>query len=374
MILFYLLTVIICGGYVLLLISYRIGWIKTTTRLYTPSPSGPRPSTLVSIILPVRNEEKNILAILNCLDKQTYPKDKFEIIVVDDFSEDKTHERLQQANMGNLRLVRLPAGAGKKKALAEGISKARGTLIVTTDADCEMGENWLLSIVTCYEEKKSKMIVAPVLLKGENKLQQIMQGQEMTVLTACACASIYYRAPILCSGANLAYEKEVFLSVNGFEGVDQTATGDDVFLMMKVHKKFPQGIDYLKSNEAVVFTHPERSSAGALRQRKRWASKGLSYGFGHITAIAALIFFTNFLILISGILSVINLKFVIILIAGLSAKGVVDYMLLYSASSFFGKRTYTPTFILATLIYPVYVTLMGLISPFTNYSWKGRKS
>jgi glycosyltransferase involved in cell wall biosynthesis len=363
------------------MLAYVIGWEKakgwlnpSTIPEETPSEQPNRPSTLVSIILPVRNEEKNILSILQCLSKQDYPKENYEIIVVDDFSADTTSELARQATIQNLKLIRLSRGQGKKKAIEEGIAQANGTLIATTDADCLMNENWLSTIVAFYEGLKPKMIVAPVLLKNENGIQQILQAQEMTVLTASACASLFYNSPILCSGANLAYEKGAFLAVKGFEGVDKTATGDDVFLMQKIHRKFPGEIKYLKSKDAIVYTRPEKTTSDAFNQRKRWASKSFSYGFSPITGIALLVFLTNFLILISGILSMINIKFVLVFVITFSAKLIVDFMLLYFSSGFFEKRTYPVCFFFSSLIYLLYASVIGLVSPFTTYTWKGRPS
>ncbi|MBI4947183.1 MAG: glycosyltransferase [Bacteroidetes bacterium] len=376
-----LLTCCVCFVYVLLMLSYVIAWKRTKSWLNssiilegTPLEQSHQPSTLVSIILPVRDEEKNVLSILQSLSKQSYAKENFEIIVVDDFSNDNTSELVSQSTVQNLKFIRLLHGQGKKKAIEEGIAQAKGTLIITTDADCEVGEKWLSTIVAFYEVFKPKMIVAPVLVKNEKGFQQIIQSQEMTVLTASAGASLFYNSPILCSGANLAYEKEAFLSVKGFEGVDATATGDDVFLMQKIHRKFPGEIKYLKSKEAIVFTHPEKTTSGALGQRKRWASKSFSYGFSPITAIAILVFLANFLILISGILSVINIKFALIFVITFSAKLIVDFMLLYSSSSFFGKRMCPVLFFFSSLLYLLYVSIIGLVSPFTTYTWKGRPS
>ena len=372
---FYLLTFIVCFTYAALMISYFIGWNKTGNWTVKPETSNDKLETRASIILPARNEENNILKILDCLYKQSYPLSNFEIIVVDDHSADRTAEFIYALDIPNLKLVQLSANQqGKKKAITEGIKTSSGNLIITTDADCEMSENWLSSIVSFYEEQKPKMIMGPVLLKDEKTIQEIFQSQEMTVLAASACASLHYNLPILCSGANLAYEKEAFLSVNGFEGVDKTATGDDIFLMLKAHAEFPNEIKYLKSKDAIVYTHPEKSISGALSQRKRWASKSFSYGLSYVTCITVLVFFTNFLIFISGILSIINLKFALTLITSVVTKCLVDYMLFHSASAFFGKRNHTFIFILASITYPVYVSLIGFISPFTNYSWRGRKS
>ncbi len=424
MAIFYLLTFLVCGAYVLLMILYWYGWQKTFF-VFKPSTINHQPSTIISVIIPARNEEENILKILDCLYKQTYPLSNFEIIVVDDHSSDRTAEFIYQLDIPNLKLIQLSPNKvtesvfhrtekqyGKKAAITEGIKNSNGKLIITTDADCEMGEEWISSIVSFYEKEKPKMIVAPVLLKNEKGFLETMQSQEMTALTASACGSLYYNLPILCSGANLAYEKEAFISVNGFDGADKTLTGDDVFLMLKIHKKYPKQIKYLKSNEAVVFTHAEKNIVSVLAQRKRWASKTFLYGFSHVTGIAVLIFLANFFIFLLvpiaigisvinpvGIISNgINIKFAFALIVTLSLKCIVDYMLIYSASSFFGptKSTDSPTkgtesvfhrtvlhrrkrihpfeFLVASILYPVYVSLLGLISPFTNYSWKGRKS
>jgi len=357
------------------MILYLIGWKKTPVWQTKPQAANFELSTKVSIIIPARNEEENILNCLSSLYKQTYLLDNYEIIVVNDHSADRTAEFVEKLDIPNLKLVSLSQSqSGKKKAIAEGVFQASGKLIITTDADCEMGEKWLSAIVSFYEKHKSKMIIAPVLLKDEKTFQDTFQSQEMIALTACAGASLYYNLPVLCSGANLVYEKETFISINGFEGIEKTATGDDVFLMLKVHEKFPKQIHYLKSKEAAVFTHPEKKTITALNQRKRWASKTFFYGFSHVSLIAVLIFATNFLILLSGILSVINLKFALALATSFSAKCIVDFMLLHSASSFFGKRINPVSFFFASILYPVYVSVIGLIAPFTTYSWKGRQS
>ena len=369
---FYLLTFVVCGGYVLLMVCYLYGW--SLTPAVVSSAINHQPSTMVSIILPARNEEKSILNILLCLQRQNYPKDKFEIIIVDDHSEDGTVSLVKSEMTSNVKLISLKNGGGKKHAIEEGISQAQGTLIVTTDADCEMGEKWLSVLVAFYETNRPKMIAGPVLLKDENNFLQRVQYQEMTVLTACTCASMYHDSPLFCSGANLAYEKEAFLSVNGFQGVDGTATGDDVFLMLKFKEQFPGEIKYLRSKDAAVYTRAEPDTSSVLEQRKRWASKTFSYGTSRVTWVAVLVFTANFLVLMSGILSVINVKFVLALVTSFFAKFLVDFMLLHAASSFFGKRSRPLSFLIASLLYPLYVTGIGSIAPFTNYSWKGRVS
>ena len=369
---FYLLTGIICLGYILLIFSYSIAWKKMPVF----NKKCLSPDTKISVILPVRNEEKNISFILSCLSKQKYPADKFEIIVVDDFSTDTTPDIIKKMACPNVKYIHLKNGGGKKNAITEGILYSTGTLIVTTDADCIINDSWLSTIAAFYEEKRPKMIIAPVLLTDTGNVSFIshIQSQEMMVLTASAGASAYYDFPILCSGANLIYEKEVFIAVGGFEGSDQVLSGDDVFLMQKIHIAFSKGIKYLKSKEAIVYTTPEKHAYDALLQRKRWASKFFFYGFNHITLTAMLVFLTNFLIIISALLTLANIDYAPLFITSFSAKWVADGLLYYSASLFFEKKINPFIFLLNSLLYPVYVSWIGLIAPFTNYSWKDRTS
>jgi poly-beta-1,6-N-acetyl-D-glucosamine synthase len=355
--------------------AYIYGWLKTDSSVSLSPDKKTEPITFVSIIIPVRNEENNILNCLTSIYRQTYPVTKFEIIIVNDHSEDSTYDLVKSKQDHNFSIINLSKSqSGKKRAIAEGIKISKGNLIVTTDADCEVGEKWLTEIILVYETKKPKMIIGPVLFTGENNIQQQMQSQEMTVLTACACASLYWKKPILCSGANLIFEKNAFMDVNGFDDIDHTATGDDIFLMLKFNKKFPREICYLKSKEAVAFTRPERSALRALKQRKRWASKSFHYRFSHVTLIAMLVFFMNLLIVGTGILAIMYNKFVLALTVCVSVKFLVDFMLLYFASSFFQKKINPFIVGFVSLVYPFYVSIIGIVSPLTNYSWKGRKS
>lgn len=366
---FYLLTGLLFGAYVLGMVLCLAGWMRTPVFHSEPAQF----KTKASILLPVRNEEKNIARILRCLSRQAYPASLYEIIVIDDHSADSTAALVREQNIPNA-VLRMAAGEGKKNAITEGIQYASGTLVITTDADCEMGEHWLSELVSYYEKYHPVMIIGPVLLQGERTLQEKIQSQEMTVLTALAGASAHFGRPLLCSGANLAYERETFSAVNGFAGTEHTPSGDDVFLMLKMQRQFPGRIHYLKSEQAAVHTRPAASSAEAIRQRKRWASKTFLFGFSYVACIAVLVFGVNFLVLISGILSVINVKFVLALITTLPLKCIVDFMLFQSASSFFRKQSYPVLFLLSSALYPLYASVVGVLSPFTNTTWKGRQS
>ena len=370
MTIFLLFTTVICVCYFLLMLLYLIGWKKTPAFSFN---SDGIPEAAISIIVPVRNEEKNIQSILSSLSKQAYPKNKYEVIVVDDFSEDNTIAAAKALNISIIKIIPLSGKGGKKNAITEGVKNASGDLIITTDADCEMGEKWLSAINSFYQKEKPKLMVGPVLVKAEKSFFQIIQSQEITVLTACAGAALYYDMPILCSGANLIYEKEAFLAVNGYEGNDSIPSGDDVFLMFKIHKQFPKQVKYVKSRDGAVYTHPATALDAALNQRKRWASKTFSYEDMIVLAIAVLVFLTNLFLVLFFLLFLVKGVGLILFLLLAGMKITVDYLILNSANAFFSKKNHTASFFLISIFYPVYVSLIGFCAPFTGYSWKGRK-
>jgi cellulose synthase/poly-beta-1,6-N-acetylglucosamine synthase-like glycosyltransferase len=264
---------------------------------------------LLSVIVPTRNEEKNITALLNALSQQTYSKEFFEIIVVDDYSIDCTAERVKSFNLPNLVLIQPDAPSpfsSKKKAIEAGIKIARGELIITTDADCIPGKNWLQTINNFYVKNDAAFIAAPVKFSYNNSVVQIFQSLDFLTLQGITAASVSANFHTMCNGANLAYKKEVFQEVNGFEGIDKVATGDDMLLMYKIWKDHPGKIFYLKNKEAIVSTQPMHTWKDFFTQRKRWASKTLVYDDYIIIAVLAFIYLFNCLFIVLIVASLFN--------------------------------------------------------------------
>ncbi|HRF42482.1 MAG TPA: glycosyltransferase, partial [Saprospiraceae bacterium] len=153
------------------------------------------PHTSVSVVIPARNEAAGIEACLRSVFQQNYPPHLLEIIVVDDHSEDDTVAIVGSLNLPNLRLLRLAdfvqPGATtsfKKKAIKTAIAHARGELIVTTDADCTAPPDWLPAIVSLYEQRRPKAILASVgLAPAANKMERF-QALDMAGLMLCSGA------------------------------------------------------------------------------------------------------------------------------------------------------------------------------------------
>ncbi|WP_375378175.1 glycosyltransferase [Hymenobacter cellulosilyticus] len=181
-----------------------------------------------------------------------------------------------------LRLVQLrelpTAGTGKKAALQAALHHARAPWIVCTDADCRFGPDWLSSYAAVVTtDAEARFISGPVLLTGPATAWQQLMGLEFAGLVGVGAAGIGSQNPTMCNGANLAYRREAFAAVQGFAGNEHLASGDDEFLLHKLHAAFPGSIRFLKHPAALVSTAAPATLAALLRQRVRWASKWRHY-------------------------------------------------------------------------------------------------
>jgi biofilm PGA synthesis N-glycosyltransferase PgaC len=332
------------------------------------------PSTHISIIIPARNEERNIARLLISLSEQSYSRQLTEVIVVDDHSTDNTAAIIQKFPW--VKLVQLKDDAinsYKKKAVETGIAAATGKLIITTDADCWCPSSWLSTIVSFYEEKKPVFIAAPVSIDCSSRLVEFFQAYDFAVLQGITGASVYKNIHSMSNGANQAYERSAFYEVNGFSGIDHIASGDDMLLMHKIWKQYPSRVQYLKSKDAIVQTQPAKTWKEFFIQRIRWARKATYYKDKRIIAVLALVY-------------LFNLSFPVLIIAGFwnsaywfyaaalwIAKTMIELPFVYSVAGFFDKQYLTKFFFFLQPLHIFYTIISGLFGQFGKYEWKGRK-
>lgn len=319
---------------------YQYGWL-TLPEWKSKEISG---KTQVSIIIPARNEEKNIGNVLQDILRQTYPAELLEVIVVDDHSSDDT-VKIAQRQSGKIQVIRLeeflsPAeivSSYKKKAIEAAVRKADGELIITTDADCRMNDSWLQTLVSFYEFTKCKMIAGPVSYFHERSIFENLQTLDFLGFIGITGACLQLNFPNTCNGANLAYEKNAFLEVGGYGG-DDLSSGDDMMLMHKIAKRFPKQVHFLKSRDAIVFTFPQKTLAGFFRQRIRWISKTNRYADKRITLIlyATFIFYVS--LFWNAVFSLFDDAFIPVLFFQAVIKLFCDFIFLASVLPFSGGR------------------------------------
>jgi len=329
----------------------------------------------ITVIIPVRNEEENILELLKCLSQQTYPTDKFEILVVDDSSTDNTTSLVNKFILENslyIKLINVIEGSGKKKAIETAINRCKGELVITIDGDCIAGPDWISRINAYYQRYKPKMICGGVTFWGEQTFFDKMQTIEFASLTGAGAACLSAGYPNMCNGANLTYEKKAFFAVNGFAGNEKIASGDDEFLMHKIASYFPGKVHFLKSSEAIVYTKARKNIEEFVSQRKRWASKWKHYQFRSIKLLAVFIFFYNCLLIITFGFSIVGLYNCRSLFIQIFFKVLIEYIFLGNILYFYRKRINPFIFITTALVYPFYVVIFGVVSRRGSYRWKGR--
>jgi len=361
----FLLTAIATGLAYLAAIGYIRRWWRRLPEWRTPT--NDNPTVFISVIVPARNEAANIEACLQSLLSQNYPVNLFEIIVVDDHSEDDTAVRARALHDDRIRVVTAP-GMQKKQALAYGVSLAQGELIASTDADCQAPPQWLSLLASAYEKQQPAFIAAPVAFHKENNLLGYFQSLDYLGMMVLTGAGIYSGRLLLANGANLAYPKAVFEEVGGFAGIDHVASGDDMFLLQKIARRYPGRLFFIKNPEATVFTQPQPSLGSLWSQRLRWASKSSAFRGGVMLVYLALVFAVCWGFLLGLALA----PFAALVL--LAFKLLADYALLREACLYFHRTDLMRYFIPAQLLHIAYIALIGLAGGFVRrYRWKGRE-
>lgn len=355
--------------YTALIMYYWLAWKKVPQ--FSEAISSPQ--TKVSVIIAARNEEKNIATLLIALQQQTYPSSLTEIIVVDDHSEDTTAAIVQNFPFAKLISMKDDGiNSFKKKAIDTGIRSSSGSLIITTDADCVPTKDWLQTIVSFYQYKQAIFIAAPVVITGNGSLLSFFQQLDFLVLQGITAAAVQAGSHSMSNGANMAYEKNAFVSVNGFAGIDQIASGDDMLLMHKINKQFPKRSFYLKAKEAIVSTAAEKTWKHFFNQRIRWASKAKYYDDKRIFFVLLLVWLFNFSFAAFFIAAFFNSVYWWWLICGLLAKTAIEFPFVNSVAYFFDKQKLMRWFLFFQPLHILYTIVAGLFGQFGKYQWKGR--
>lgn len=363
--------------YATLMLLYRKGWQEQPVFNKTDTAS----QTKISIIIPARNEEDNIGKCLDAILAQNYPAALYEVIVVDDHSTDKTADIVKGYREQNIRCIKLADHAGdttiayKKKALSLGIAASAGDLIITTDADCIAGADWLSNIAAVYEKEKPVMIVAPVDFTNNGSIVQLFQSLDFMSMQGITAASHRLKLGNMSNGANLAFSREAYNAVDGYKGIDHLASGDDYLLMMKMQHAYPDKISYLKNTDAIVKTAPQPDWNSFIQQRIRWASKSGKYDDKKLTFILAFVYLYNVLIFISAFVSFgqLHTPYVYLFFSLLLIKTIVELIHLTPVAKFFGKQRELLYFPWLQPLHVVYIVSAGLMGFIGVYKWKGRK-
>lgn len=357
--------IIITTWYVLNILWLIYGFAKVKAFI----PKENTPSNPFTIVVPFRNEAQNLPKLLHSIEELNYPYNLFRVILVDDDSTDlfeipKT--KFQVSVLKNIRKTNSP----KKDAINTAIKNVETEWIVTTDADCIVPKNWLKTFDAFIKEHNPKMIASGVYYQTGNLVLDNFQQLDLMSLQGTTIGSFGNLQAFMCNGANFAYQKDFFEELNGFEGNDNIASGDDVFLLQKAITHSPKKVYFVKSNETLVLTQTEKSWSSLFHQRVRWASKTGNYSDKYSKQLGLSVFLMNLTCIISLLLWLTNFITLELFISVMILKFIVDYILIRNTANFF--KVNLNYFSLSSLIYPFFSSAIVFYSFLGSYKWKER--
>jgi poly-beta-1,6-N-acetyl-D-glucosamine synthase len=364
-----LIFILLFLAYLILVALLAIGWGKAVRKHALNDDA--HTETLLSIIIPVRNEQAGIGNLLEDIRNQSHRN--FEVIVVNDNSLDNTAEIALSFVRRDPRFTLLPSrGEGKKAALTTGINASRGEIIVTTDGDCRAKVDWLKTMEKYFQVSNTKMIFGGVKLQGSSFFS-IVQSHEFLSLIGTAAATLSYGFPSMCNGANLAFRKAAFLEAGGYTGNFHIPSGDDEFLMRKIFQLFPHGICFVGDDDAVITTSAVVSPKEFVHQRVRWAGKWKQNVSSWNAILAIFIFCFQLSVLLLPLGVAIGWASVSVALSLYFLKFLMEWIFLKKIAGFVNLPWNWAAFIFLQIFYPVYAVCIGLISTFSTFEWKGRK-
>ncbi|WP_166966914.1 glycosyltransferase [Yeosuana marina] len=369
----FLIIISITLIYLLLIVCFIYGFEKLKPFKLINLPA----KTNFSVIIPFRNEVENLPDLLASINSLEYPKHLFEIIFVDDSSEDDSSKlilkfladsQIDIKVIQNERQTHSP----KKDAITTAIKQAKHGWIITTDADCTLPKYWLDSFDEFIQQTEATCVAAPVTYQLTNNFLNRFQVLDILSLQGATMGGFGLQKPFLCNGANFAYKKETFNTVNGFEGNSNISSGDDIFLLEKMVKHNSKQVQFLKSEQAIVTTSSQDSWQQLINQRLRWASKTKSYNnwFGKVTGLIVLLM--NALIIVSILLTIFGIVLPKTLFYIVFIKFNIDVLLIYKTATFYEQREVLRSFLFGFIIYPFFSCYVAFLSMFKTFKWKGR--
>jgi len=341
-----------------------------------PRPAGSE-QPMVSVIIAMRNEARNIPRLLPALLAQEYPRDRLEIVVVDDDSSDDSAVRLQTFIEGSPVRIRLLHSAGreqsmspKKQALAFAIDRAQGELLLLTDADCIPPPHWVAGMVRYFSGSVGLVVgFSPLEIPPPRSISEQLIALESLSLAALSAGTAGWGRAATCNGRNLAYRKQVYKEVGGFHDIAHLASGDDdLFLKMVVEKTRWRAAYALQPATAVPSQQP-RKPKDLIWQRLRHASKSMHYSAPMMVVLSAVYLYN--LALLAGLAFSLTTSRSIHWIALLwTMKAAGEGVLLGRFAREMDRQRLLAVFPLAEFLHVFYVVVFGALGPILRVRWK----
>ncbi len=219
----------------------------------------------VSIIVPAYNEGKNIKNTLERLIDLEYPKDKLEIIVVDDGSKDNTYEIAKEyEEKYNFIKVYKKENGGKSSALNYGIKRSSGEIIVTLDADSIPEKDSLIKMLKYMYYYNADIVVPAIQIISTKKLIEKYQYIDYVIHNFSRMVIDKMNSIFIASGPFSVFRRSVFEKIGLF---DEKNISEDMEIALRAQKN---NFKIKFCPEVIIKTVPPDNFKSLLKQRVRW--------------------------------------------------------------------------------------------------------
>jgi cellulose synthase/poly-beta-1,6-N-acetylglucosamine synthase-like glycosyltransferase len=325
----------------------------------------------VSIVIAARHEALRISHCLNSLAKLHYPENRYEVIIVDDGSVDNTSEIIEQfcTTRSQWQLIRIVEKSrvlhGKKNALMQGVDRAKGEIIFTTDADCIVPPDWLDKMVQYFQPDVSMVLGYSPLAESRGFLYHILAFDNLFSVIVSA-APVKLGHPFNSVGRNLAYRKKAYQQAGGFMALKQFRSGDDIHLTQKFRRLKNGRIDFCAHPDTFVHTLPPATLSEIFHQQLRKNSKTIKLGWPSLSFL--FLIFIYYLLLL--LLPVLFPQLVYGWLALVGIKLVLEYIILCRAAYIFDQKRLIRIIPVMQILYPFYLIVFNFLGMFQKYNWK----
>lgn len=350
-----------------------VGWLRARLR---HKKSGPGSHHLpASVLIPFRNEEKRLVPLIFSIKNLIEPFDNVEFIFIDDHSDDGSVQLLEKEldEFQQVRILKLPMGfSGKKSAISYGISQTSNETIITTDADCELTSEALLSMVDALANNGTQMVCGPVIQYSGDGFGAKLSDLEFLSLIGSGISFWGVGFPLMANGAFLGFKQTAFHSVDGFGGNEQFPGGDDVFLLHKIVSFFgSESIHFITAAKDVIYTKGDASWTEFIQRRIRWGAKAKAYRSFSSKMSTMFVLVVNLIYIGALLYSCVAFEWDLLGMLIL-LKILADLLMLTPILVNFNKWALIPYIPTASILHPFYILFAGALALWGKYDWKKR--
>ena len=342
--------------------------------------SGPPQNLTYSVVIAARNEEHVIGRCLDSVFRQNLPQERYEVIVVNDRSNDRTPDICEEycrrfPALSHVVIPETPPGvAPKKHAVAAGIARARNEVIVLTDADCTVPEGWLAAIDRNFTEATDVVqgVTAYAYAAGMSRFFFNVQAVDFLSHGVVAAAAMGAGLPLNSNANNFAFRKKAYESAQGYGSARKVVSGDDDLLLQRIAKNRKGRVSFMADPAGAVITRPTLTLRGMFEQRKRWGSKTVNYGPCQV------VFLSGVFLFYCGIAAAFaafffSPVFLPVFLAMLASKVIGEYLLMLPGTALLNQKQLRRYILPASLLQLPLVLAAVVFGVFGKFSWKGTR-